>query len=519
MLYKPALCLAAAVCLAVVVTSAQSIDTLTGKLANFPTRLFGKIQSQSASLNQQISAQTQKYLTKMARRERQMQQKLECIDSNAAAHLLFANSQQQYAALAAQVRGDTSHRTVGLNGQYVPYVDTMQGAMSFLQQHPQVLAKGMSVVNGSGLTGPIGTMSGPSSIGSAVTGVSAQVQAKLQAAASQFQALQAKMQDADMVKAYVQSRQQLISQYLAQHTALAGVLGKSLTGMQQEQYYYSQRVQQYKAMLSDPTALAQQALAMLSKLTAFQNFMTSHSQLGSLFHVPGNYGTAVAVNGLQTKEQVAKIVQNQITAAGPPGIAAFQNTLQSAQSQLDGYKDKLNKLGIGNGDAQMPNFQPNDQKTKSFLGRLQLGFNFQTTHYNNYYPSLLSLGINLGYKLGHSNVIGIGWAYVLGTGDGIRDVHLTSQGMSLRFFINLKIKSSFSATGGFEYNYINPFNSYQQLKQIQDWQRSGLIGVTKTISMKSKVLKQTTFSLLWDFLSYQNTPQTQPIIFRMGYNF
>jgi hypothetical protein len=296
-------------------------------------------------------------------------------------------------------------------------------------------------------------------------------------------------------------------------------LGKPLASMQQEQYYYSQRVAQYKALLSDPDALAQKALSMLSQLPAFQSFMKSHSQLGSLFHVPGNYGSTAAVNGLQTKEQVAGIVQSQISASGPAGAAAFQTNLQSAQSQLDGYKDKLNKLGIGNGDAQMPNFKPNDQKTKTFLGRLQYGFDFQVTHYSNYYPSLATLGVSLGYKLGHSNVIGVGAAYTLGTGNGINDVHFTSQGLGLRSFISFKVKGSFSATGGFEYNYITPFTSYQQLRQINLWQRSGLIGVTKTISTKSKVLKQTTLSLLWDFLSYQNTPPTQPIIFRLGYNF
>src|SRR5580658_5858594 len=256
MSYKLAFGLAAALCLAGTATPAQSVDTLAGKLANFPTRLFGKIQSQSSSLSEQINAQTQKYLSKMARREQQMRQKLAVVDSNAA-RLLFASSQQQYAALAAQVRGDTGQRTVRLRGQYVPFVDTMQGAMSFLQQYPQVLAKGTSI----------------GGFVPAAAGVSAQVQAKLQGAASQFQALQARMQDADMVKTYVQSRQQSITRYIAQHTALAGVLGKALAGMRQEQYYYSERVQQYKAMLSDPGALAQQALAMLGKLPAFQRFM------------------------------------------------------------------------------------------------------------------------------------------------------------------------------------------------------------------------------------------------------
>jgi hypothetical protein len=157
--------------------------------------------------------------------------------------------------------------------------------------------------------------------------------------------------------------------------------------------------------------------------------------------------------------------------------------------------------------------------THTFLKRLQFGFDFQSTHISNYYPSLLSLGVSLGYKLGHSNVIGIGVAYEMGIGNGVNDIHFTSQGLGLRSFVNIKIKASFSATGGFEYNYTTPFTTYQQLRQIEYWQRSGLIGVTKTISMKSKVLKQTTLSLLWDFLSYQNVPPAQPIIFRMGYTF
>lgn len=482
--------LSASLCLAATVSHAQSTDTLTGKLANFPSRLFGKIQSQSASLNQQLTSQTQRYLARMARREQRMQQKLAAVDSNAAKSL-FANSQQQYAALGAQIKTDTGSRQTTFSGQYHSYADTLQGAMAFLRQNPQVLASGTA--------------------------------AKLQAASTQFQALQAKMQDADIAKAYVQSRQQQISQYLAEHANVAGVLGKPLAGMQQEQVYYAQRVQQYKAMLSDPGALAQQALSMLGRLPAFQNFMTTHSQLGSLFHLPGNYGTAQALNGLQSKEQVAGLVKSQVSAGGAAGASAMQTNLQSAESSLDGYKDKLSnlgKLGLGSGDAQLPvDPKTNDQHTKSLLGRLQYSFNFQTTHSSIYYPSLLTLGLGLGYKLGHSNVIGIGASYEMGTGNGINHIAITGNGLGLRSFATIKIKTSFSLYAGLEYNYTTPFTTYQQLKQLQYWTRSGLIGVQKTVSMKSTVFKQTTLALLWDFLSYQQVPQTQPLIFRIGYSF
>ena len=475
------------VCLAVTVSYAQSTDTLTGKLANFPSRVFGKIQSQSASLNQQLTSQTQRYLSRMARREQRMQQKLSAVDSNAAKSL-FANSQQQYAALSAQIKTDTGNRQTTFSGQYHPYADTLQGAMAFLNQNPQVLASGTAT--------------------------------KLQAASTQFQALQAKMQDADIAKAYVQSRQQQISEYIAEHANMIGVLGKPLAGMQQEQVYYAQRVQQYKAMLSDPSALAQQALSMLGRLPAFQSYMTTHSQLGSLFHLPGNYGTAQALNGLQSKEQVAGLVKSQVSAGGSAGASAMQANLQSAESSLDGYKDKLSKLGLGNGDAQLPvDPKTNDQHTKSFLGRLQYSFNFQTTHNSIYYPSLLTLGLGLGYKLGHSNVIGVGASYEIGTGNGINHIAITGNGLGLRSFATIKLKTSFSLYAGLEYNYTTPFTNYQQLKQLQYWTRSGLIGVQKTVSMKSNVFKQTTLALLWDFLSYQQVPQTQPLIFRIGYNF
>jgi hypothetical protein len=55
--------------------------------------------------------------------------------------------------------------------------------------------------------------------------------------------------------------------------------------------------------------------------------------------------------------------------------------------------------------------------------------------------------------------------------------------------------------------------------EISSWQKSGLVGVSKIVSIKSKFFKKTKLQLLWDFLSYQQMPRTQPIKFRVGYNF
>jgi len=463
---------------------AQDKPTDTSVSAHFFPRFFRRIQSRTASLDQQLSRQTEKYLQRMARREARLFKKLAKVDSTAAKNL-FGNSAQQYIALAQKIRQDTSGRTVVLGGEYQPYIDSLGGMLKFMKQ---------------GIPGQ-------------------QALSGLPGATSQWEVLQAKMQDADQAKAFIQQRKQQIGDYIRQHTDLSSLLGHQYAGLNQDAYYYAQQVRQYKVMLNNPDKLEQQALTILQKFPAFQSFMKQNSQLAGLFNIPGNYGSPEGLVGLQTRDQVAALIQQQVAAGGAGGQAALQSNLQSAQSQLDGYKDKLSKLGSGSGDIDMPDFKPNNQRTKTFWGRLEYGANFQTTRNNYLFPTVSDLGLSVGYKLSEGSTVGVGASYKLGWGNGIQHIALSSQGVGLRSFIDIKIKGSFSATGGFEYNYTTPFSSIQQISQLNYWTRSGLIGVSKTVSVKSRVFKKTKLQLLWDFLSYQQIPKTQPLIFRIGYNF
>jgi len=472
-------------CLFTTSSSAQSADSVVGKALNFPSRLLGKVQSRTAKLNQQLTDQTTNYLQKMQQREDRLRKKLSGVDSNAAKRL-FAGSQEQYAALMQKIKMDSGRAGMPLTGTYMPYLDSLKGTLGFLQKNP-------GLVNGA-----TGQLSG---------------------ASSQLQAYQGKLADAGQAQAFIQQRKQLISQYISQHANLQGLLSKQSAGLNQDVYYYSQQMRQYREMWNNPDQLEQKALALLNKLPSFQTFMKNNSQLSALFHLPGNYASPDALTGLQTKDVVAGQIQGQVAAAGPNGAAALQSNMQSAESQLDGYKDKLSKLGQGNGDMDMPDFKPNDQKTKTFWKRIEYGANFQMTHNNYYFPTVTDLGLSLGYKLGHSNVVGVGASYKLGWGNGIQHVALSSQGVGLRSFVEVKIKSSFSATGGFEYNYTTPFSSFQDIREIQRWTQSGLVGISKTVSMKSRFFKQTKLQLLWDFLSYQQVPKTQAVLFRVGYSF
>jgi len=419
----------------------------------------------------------------MARQEQAMQQRLSGVDPSAAQRL-FAGSAQRYAALEQRIKGDTGAPGRSISGEYMPYLDSLQGSLAFLGKNPQI-----------------------------ISGADAGQLAQLKAADGQVKAFEAKLMDADQAKAFIQQRKEMIGQYIAQHANLQGLLGKSYAGMNQEVYYYSEQLRAYKEMWNNPDQLVKKALIILNRMPAFESFMKSNSLLAGLFSMPGSNASPQALNGLQTKDQIMQLVQAQ-----GDGGAALQSSVQLAQSQLDGYKNKLSQLGSGGGgNPDMPDFKPNDQKTKTFWKRLEYGGNFQTTRNSTYFPMMTDLGLSLGYKLGHNNVIGVGASYKLGWGNGLQHIAFTNEGVGFRSFLQIAIKGSFSATGGFEYNYATPFTSYQQLKQIQYWTRSGLIGITKTIEVKSKVFKKTNVQLLWDFLSYSQAPPTPPLVFRIGY--
>jgi hypothetical protein len=489
MLYKLGLSLAAALCLAVTVVHAQSVDSLTGKLTGFPAKFFNKISGKTADLQQQLNRQTANYLRRMARQEEKLKARLYKQDSVKAAALYPRDPQQQYAAMLQKFRQDSARVFTSMGPEYLPRLDSLQGALAFLTKNP-------SLVN-----------------------ANPALQAKMQGALAQLQQLQAKLQAADVIKQYLQNRKAQIQQALSSYTHLPSGITNAFQGYKQQAYYYSDQVREYRAMLNDPDKMMQTALVLLSKLPAFSSFMQKNSFLAGLFGVPAGYGTAQGMVGLQTRDQVMGMIKSQIGQGGSNGASAIQQSLQTAHQDISKLQSKLSSLGAGSGSMDMPDFKVNDQKKKTFLKRLEVGVNFQTAQTTNYYPTTSDLGLSLGYKLNGSNLIGIGASYKLGLGNGFEHIAFSSQGVGLRSFIQVKVKKSWGLAGGFEYNYQQPFSSYQDIRNISMWTRSGLIGVTKSVSMKSTVFKKTMVELLWDFLSYSQIPRTSPVVFRVGYSF
>jgi len=293
-------------------------------------------------------------------------------------------------------------------------------------------------------------------------------------------------------------------------------MGKELKKMNKEVYYYQQQLSEYKSILKDRKKIEQKAMAELQKLPAFTAFMKKNSQLAQLFRLPDNYGTPESLAGLQTRASV----QNQITARfASSGVNPQQymgQQMQMATAELSKIKDKLNKMGGGSGDIEMPDFKPNSQKTKSFLKRIEYGANVQSQKTNMLLPVTSDIALTAGYKLNDKSVIGIGASYKLGWGSGWKNIKLSNEGVGLRSYMDMKLKGSLWVSGGYEQNYQRAFTQINQLKDYNAWQTSGLIGLSK----KYKIGKKTNnLQLLWDFMSYQQLPRRQPIVFRVGYIF
>src|SRR5882724_3667156 len=248
-------------------------DSAVNKITNFPSGLFSKVRDRTASLDRQLNVQTGKYMRRLAKREARLQRLLYAQDSAHAVTLYSGNPQQQYEQLAQRLGHDSAKVFTSMGPEYLPYADSLRGTLAFLNKNPGLIA------------------------------VDPAVQAKIQASLAQMQQLQARLQDADAIKQYVQARKAQLQQYLSQYSHLPASITGAFQAYNKEGFYYAEQVRQYRAMLNDPDKMMQKALSLLNKLPAFTSFMRHNSFLAGLFNVPDNYGSTEGLVGLQTRDQ------------------------------------------------------------------------------------------------------------------------------------------------------------------------------------------------------------------------
>ncbi len=78
-----------------------------------------------------------------------------------------------------------------------------------------------------------------------------------------------------------------------------------------------------------------------------------------------------------------------------------------------------------------------------------------------------------------------------------------------------KLKGTFYLNGGFEENYVTTFTNVSELMNVNSWQKSALLGISKKYKINAKL--KGNLMLLYDFLASRNFPATSSVKVRFGY--
>ena len=456
----------------------QSFNNISDKTLRIIDNKYGLLQKL-------IEHSTEKALKRMQKNEADLEAEMNGKDSIKAKQL-FLNSRTKYQQLISEMKSPTGGVNTSFFKEYIPGIDSIATSMKFFNQKM-------------GLT----------------SGLSTEKLQKVQAISIKLQQLQTTLQNANAAQNYISQREQQFKNQLTRF----GMAGKVI-GINKEAFYYQQQLGVYKNMVNDKEKLEEGFIARVQSLPAFQSFWQKHSYLSEIFPQNTVNGVVVQQSGLQKKSEISDIIAKQINSVAQNGshspMQSFQSQLENAKSKLKTLKQKAEDLQLSNMNSSMtmPDFTPNSQHTKSFLSRMEYGFNIQNTSITNYLPSISTLGLTLGYKLSDKMVVGIGFAYLLGLGNGIQHIKLSNQGVAIRSYFDFKAKGNFWITCGYEYNYMQQFASIQDIRNIDVWQKSALLGATKKYMIGKKQAK---VQLLFNALYAKETPQSNPLVFRVGY--
>jgi hypothetical protein len=459
-------------------SASLSPQNISGKSLNAIDRKYGTIQKG-------VEGQTQKALAAMQKKESSLYAQLKQKDS-ATAEQLFGNAKAKYAQLTAALKNPGGAINSNLYKQYFPSVDSAGTVMKYLGQ------------------------------ASAMQGAGAKLQ-KIQAISSKMTQLQNTLQGANLVQNFISQREQQLQSQLTRY----GMAGQ-LIGVNKQAYYYQQQMMSYKSMLDDKQKLEETLLAQAQQFPGFQSFWQKNSYLAAIFPMNSANGAILPQAGLQQKAQIGEMVTSQINSSSSGGgqspLGAIQAQFAEAKSKLQSLKDKAQSMDVNSGwnsNMTMPNFTPNSQHNKSFLKRLEFGFNIQNTGVTNYLPNISTLGVMLGYKVSDKVTVGVGASYLVGLGNGIQQISLSNQGVGARSFIDVEAKGTWWITGGYEYSYMEAFARLADIRNLTTWQKSALIGITKKYMIGRKTAN---VQLLYNLLYKTDNPQGTPLNFRIGYS-
>jgi hypothetical protein len=423
-------------------------------VTHLPGKYLARITHKAAALETGLDKKTTRLLSRWQKQEDKMQAKLRRVDRAA----VFP---------AAPAGLPTPLQVTGID-------DTQQQTLAYLKGHTALLGKSA---------------------------------AQLPAATKAYQSLAGKFKHADQVKEYVRLRRQVLQQRLSSYPGMV----KDLKALNQTAYQYGQEIRTYKEMLKDPDKAEKKALALLQKIPAYNDFISTHSQIASLFNLGGAFNSNRTTEGLQTRAAVAQVVQERL-GTDASGIETATARRNAATQQLETLRKQFPQTDNA---AEMPDYQPKEMKMQAFLKRLKPGGNIQFQRSGYYFPATADIAGQLAYQFHKKGSFGVGLGYKLGLGESWDKIQFSHRGIGLRSFIDWKLKGTFFLNGGYELNRFTPFRNIQELRTRSGFIPSGLIGISQKYPIGPKL--KANMMLLYDFLAERHQGQSDKFKLRIGY--
>jgi hypothetical protein len=165
----------------------------------------------------------------------------------------------------------------------------------------------------------------------------------------------------------------------------------------------------------------------------------------------------------------------------------------------------------------MPQQQERSLRTRRFLERIELGANIQFARPTGLLPQTSEIAFQAGYRFSKRSSAGLGVSYRAGFGNGLQNLRLSHEGIGFRSFIDYRIRNQFFLYAGAELIHHAAFDRIEQLRDIQNWQHSALLGLSQRYNISRKL--RGNLLVVYDFLHRFKTPAAPAFQFRFGYNF
>ncbi len=299
-------------------------------------------------------------------------------------------------------------------------------------------------------------------------------------------------------KAELQQRKEYWKAQLKEHPGYGKWVGK----MEKERYYYTAQVNEYRKMLRDPAALDSKLMDALRRDPRWSDFMAA---------LPAKQQDPAR---MQPKELVQQMMQSQAASIDPDAMKLIQDAKKKGTELLGELSQSAMTIGNLDNATQMPEFTPNPYKTKNFWERIDIGFDLQFDRSTRFLPASGTAGVQAAFNFTQRWSAGLTGSYRFGMGE-IKHIRFSHLGMGYGAFANYKIWKGLGVQAGYERNRRTDIETAEGQRFPAAWTSSALAGVTWEYGIGKKA--KGTIGIFFDALYKQHTPETNAVLWRMGW--